>query len=154
LFKSLAGVNLVHAPYKGAALVITDVIAGHVPLGFVLLPGALPHMRTGKLKALAVTTEQRVNAARNLPTMAEAGVSGLVLFDWTGILVPAGTPNEVISRLNQEISKAVRAPELHQRWVEQGFEPRTGTSDEMAALIKADINKWGRIIKQTGIGAE
>jgi tripartite-type tricarboxylate transporter receptor subunit TctC len=154
MFKSLTGVDIVHAPYKGAALVITDVVAGHVPIGFVLLPGALPQVRAGKLKALAVTSDQRVSAAPNLPTMAEAGVPGLDLFDWAGVLVPAGTPNEVISRLNQDISKAVRSPQIRQRWIEQGFEPRTATPDELAAVIKSDVDKWGRIVRQAGIRAE
>jgi tripartite-type tricarboxylate transporter receptor subunit TctC len=154
MFKSLTGVDIVHAPYKGAALVVTDVVAGHVPIGFVLLPGALPQMRAGKLKALAVTADQRVSSAPNLPTMAEAGVPGLDLFDWAGILVPAGTPHEVISRLNQDISKAVRSPEMRQRWIEQGFEPRATTTDELAAAIKSDVDKWGRIVRQAGIRAE
>jgi len=153
-FKSLAGVDLVHVPYKGAALVITDVIAGHVPIGFVLLPGALPQVRAGKLKALAVTTNQRVAAAPNLPTMAEAGVPGLDLVDWAGILVPAGTPNEVISRLNQDISKVVRSTEVRQRWIDQGLEPRATTSDELAAAIKSDIDKWGKIVRDAGIRSE
>jgi tripartite-type tricarboxylate transporter receptor subunit TctC len=153
-FKSLAGVDLVHVPYKGAALVITDVIAGHVPIGFVLLPGALPQVRAGKLKALAVTTNQRVAAAPNLPTMAEAGIPGLDLVDWAGILVPAGTPNEVISRLNQDISKVVRSTEVRQRWIDQGLEPRATTSDELAAAIKSDVDKWGKIVRDTGIRSE
>jgi tripartite-type tricarboxylate transporter receptor subunit TctC len=154
MFKSLTGADLVHAPYKGAALVITDAVAGHVPIGFVLLPGALPQVRAGKLKALAVTSDQRVSAAPNLPTMAEAGVPGLDLVNWAGILVPAGTPHEVISRLNQDISKAARSPEMRQRWIEQGLEPRVTTTDELAAVIKSDVDKWGRIIRQAGIRAE
>jgi tripartite-type tricarboxylate transporter receptor subunit TctC len=154
LFKSLAGVDLVHAPYKGAALVVTDVIAGHVPIGFVLLPGALSQMRAGKLKALAVTSDQRLSAAPNLPTMAEAGVPGLDLVDWAGILVPAGTPGEVVARLNREISKSARSPELRQRWVEQGLEPKTSSSEELAAVIRSDVDKWSRIVKQAGIRAE
>ena len=133
---------------------VTDVIAGHIPIGFVLLPGALPQVRAGKLKALAVTSDQRVSAAPNLPTMAEAGVPGLDLFDWASILVPAGTPHEVISRLNQDIAKAVRSPELRQRWIEQGFEPRVTTTDGLAAAIQSDVDKWGRIVRQAGIRAE
>jgi tripartite-type tricarboxylate transporter receptor subunit TctC len=153
-FKSVAGVDLVHAPYKGAALVITDVVAGHIPIGFVLLPGALPQVRAGKLKALAVTTDQRVNAAPNLPTMAEAGVPGLDLSDWAGIFVPAGTPNAVISRLGKEISIVVNSPELRQRWVEQGLEPKVRTPSEMAVVIKSDVDNWNRIVRQAGIRAE
>jgi tripartite-type tricarboxylate transporter receptor subunit TctC len=153
-FKSLTGVDLVHAPYKGAALVINDVVAGHVPIGFVLLPGALPQVRAGKLKALAVTSDRRVDAAPDLPTMAEAGVPGLDLFDWAGIFVPAGTPHEVISRLNQSISKVVHSPEMRQRWIEQGLEPRAATPDELAAVIKSNVEKWGRIVRETGVRAE
>jgi tripartite-type tricarboxylate transporter receptor subunit TctC len=153
-FRSIVGIDMVHAPYKGAALVINDVVAGHIPIGFVLLPGALPQIRAGKLKALAVTAEQRVNAAPNVPTMAEAGVPGLDLSDWGGILVPAGTPGEVIVRLNQEISKAVNTPEVRQRWVEQGLEPKTATPSELSSLIKSDVDKWNRIIKQAGVRAE
>jgi tripartite-type tricarboxylate transporter receptor subunit TctC len=153
-FRSIVGVDMVHAPYKGAALVINDVVAGHIPIGFVLLPGALPQIRAGKLKALAVTAEQRVSAAPNVPTMAEAGAPGLDLSDWGGILVPAGTPGEVIARLNQEVSKAVNTPEVRQRWVEQGLEPKTATPAELSSLIKSDVDKWNRIIKQAGVRAE
>ena len=153
-FKSLAGVELVHAPYKGAALVINDVVAGHIPIGFVLLPGALPQVRVGKLKALAVTADQRVTSAPNLPTMAEAGVPGLELSDWGGIFVPAGTPTEVISRLSQGISKCVSSAGLRQRWVEQGLEPKAATPSEIAALIKSDVDKWNRIVRQAGIRVE
>jgi tripartite-type tricarboxylate transporter receptor subunit TctC len=153
-FRSIAGVDLVHAPYKGAALVINDVVAGHIPIGFVLLPGALPQIRASRLKPLAVTAEQRVKAAPDVPTMAEAGVSGLDLSDWGGILVPKGTPGEVIARLNQEISKAVNTPEVRQRWIEQGLEPKTATPAELSSLVKSDVDKWHRIIKQAGIRAE
>ena len=103
---------------------------------------------------MAVTSNQRVAAAPNLPTMAEAGVSGLDLVDWAGILVPAGTPNEVISRLNQDISKVVRSSEIRQRWIDQGLEPRVTTSDELSAAIKSDVDKWGRIIRDVGIRSE
>lgn len=153
-FKSLAGVDLVHVPYKGAALVITDVIAGHVPVGFVLLPGALPQMRAGKLKALAVTTSQRVAAAPNLPTMAEAGVPGVDIVDWAGVFAPAGTPNDVVSRLNQDIAKVVSSAEIRQRWIDQGLEPRIATSDEVATTIRSDVDKWGKIVRDTGIRPE
>ena len=150
LFKSLAGVDMVHVPYKGASLVITDVIAGHVPVGFVLLPGAMAHLRSGKLKVLAVTTEQRVGALPNVLTMSEAGVP-LVLFDWAGIFAPAGTPIDVVARLNQELARVTGSPAMRQRWIEQGFEPKTSTADETAALMKADADKWARVVKQTGI---
>jgi tripartite-type tricarboxylate transporter receptor subunit TctC len=154
LFKSTAGIDLVHVPYKGAALVITDVIAGHVPIAFVTLAAALPQVRTGKLKALAVTSDKRASAAPGIPTMAEAGLPGLELSEWFGILVPAGTPKPVISRLNQEIVKAVQSPEVQGRFMEQGLEPVSTSVDEFAAVIRADIDKLAKIIKQAGIRAE
>ena len=154
LFKSTAGVNLVHVPYKGAALVITDVIAGHVPIAFVTLAAALPHVRSGKLKALAVTSERRSPAAPNIPTMSEANLPGIEIVEWFGILVPAGTPKPVISRLNDEIVKAVRSPELHARLAEQGLDPVSTSVDEFAAVIRSDIDKLAKIIKKAGIRAE
>jgi tripartite-type tricarboxylate transporter receptor subunit TctC len=154
LFKSTAGIDLVHVPYKGAALVITDVIAGHVPIAFVTLAAALPQVRTGKLKALAVTSDRRASAAPGIPTMAEAGLPGLELSEWFGILVPAETPKPVISRLNQAIVKAVQSPEVQGRFVEQGLEPVSTSVHEFAAVIRADIDKLAKIIKQAGIRAE
>ena len=154
LFKSLAGVDIVHIPYKGAALVITDVVAGHVPVGFVLLPGAMGQLRSGKLRALAVTTEERVSAVPDVPTMRQAGVRDLVLFDWSGLFAPAGTPKDVIARLSAEVKKVVSSPQMRQRSVEQGFEPKALSAEEMAALMKSDVEKWTRIIKQTGTRLE
>jgi len=154
LFKSMAGVDLVHVPYKGAALVITDVIAGHVPVAFVTLPAALPQVRAGKVKALAVTSDKRSPVALDIPTMSEAGLLGLDISEWFGILVPAGTPKAVLSRLNEEIVKAVHSPEVRERFTAQGLEPATTTIDEFAAVIKSDIGKLARIIKQAGIRAE
>lgn len=154
LFKSLAGVDIVHVPYKGAALVITDVVAGHVPVGFVLLPGAMGQLRSGKLRALAVTTEERVSAVPDVPTMRQAGLRDLVLFDWSGLFAPAGTPKDVIARLSTEVKKVVSSPPMRQRSVEQGFEPKALSAEEMTALIKSDAEKWARIIKQTGTRLE
>jgi tripartite-type tricarboxylate transporter receptor subunit TctC len=154
LFKSLAGVDIVHVPYKGAALVITDVVAGHVPVGFVLLPGAMGQLRSGKLRALAVTTEERVSAVPDVPTMRQAGVRDLVLFDWSGLFAPAGTPKDVIARLSAEVRKVVLSPQMRQRSVEQGFEPKALSGEEMAALMKSDAEKWARIVKQTGTRLE
>jgi tripartite-type tricarboxylate transporter receptor subunit TctC len=154
LFKSLAGVDIVHVPYKGAALVITDVVAGHVPVGFVLLPGAMGQLRSGKLRALAVTTEERVSAVPDVPTMGQAGVPDLVLFDWSGLFAPAGTPKDVIARLSAEVKKVVLSPQMRKRSVEQGFEPKALSAEEMTALMASDAEKWARIVKQTGTRLE
>jgi tripartite-type tricarboxylate transporter receptor subunit TctC len=154
LFKLTAGVDLVHVPYKGAALVITDVLAGHLPTGFVTLAAALPQLRTGKIKALAVTSEKRSSAAPDVVTMTEAGLAGLVMAEWFGILSPAGTPRSVVFHLNKQINDAVRSPEVHARFAEQGLEPVTATTEDFAGLIKADITKMAAIIKKAGIKLE
>lgn len=154
LFKSIAGVNLPHVPYKGAALVITDVIGSHIPIAFVTLAAALPQVRAGRLKSLAVTSDKRSPAASSIPTMSEAGQPGVEVVEWFGILVPAATPKPVISRLNEEIVKVVRSPEVHGRFSEQGLEPVTTSVDEFASVIRSDIAKMAGIIKKAGIRAE
>jgi tripartite-type tricarboxylate transporter receptor subunit TctC len=153
LFKVSAGVDLVHVPYKGAALVITDVTAGHVPTGFVTLAAALPQLRAGKLKGLAVTSDKRSAAAPNVPTMAESGFRDFVITEWFGILAPAATPKPIVARLNKEINTAVQSPEVQARFSEQGLEPITATPEEFATLMKSDISKMGTIIKKAGIRA-
>jgi tripartite-type tricarboxylate transporter receptor subunit TctC len=154
LFKLTAGVDLVHVPYKGAALVITDVLAGHLPTGFVTLAAALPQVRTGKVKALAVTGDKRSAAAPDVVTMTEAGLAGLVMTEWFGILSPAGIPRSIVAHLNKEINDAVRSPEVHSRFAEQGLEPVAVTSEDFASLIKSDIAKMAAIIKKAGIKLE
>jgi tripartite-type tricarboxylate transporter receptor subunit TctC len=120
-------------------------------MGFVLLPGAMGHLRSGKLRALAVTTEERMSAMPDLPTMSQAGVRDLVLFDWSGLFAPAGTPKDAIAKLGAEVRKVAQSPQMRQRSLEQGFEPKALSADEMAALMKTDTEKWARIVKQTGI---
>jgi len=154
LFRSMAGVNVVHVPYKGAALVITDVIAGHIPAAFVTLAAALPQVRTGKLKALGVTSNKRSPAAPNIPTMSETGPFGLDVVEWFGIFVPAKTSKPVIHRLNEEISRAVQSPEVSGRFLEQGLEPVSTSIDEFQTIIRADIGKLAKIIKKAGIKPE
>ncbi len=154
LFKSVAGVNLPHVPYKGAALVITDIIGNHIPVAFVTLAAALPQVRAGKLKSLAVTSDKRSPAASTIPTMSEAGQPGVEVVEWFGILAPAASPKPVIAKLNDEIVKAVRSPEVNGRFSEQGLEPVTTSVDEFAVVIKADIEKLAGIIKKAGIRME
>jgi tripartite-type tricarboxylate transporter receptor subunit TctC len=154
LFRSKTGVNLVHVPYKGAAFVITDIIAGHLPTAFVTLPAGLPHVRTGKVKALAVTAEKRSAAAPQIPTMAEAGVPGVIYNEWSGILAPAGTPQPVVARLHREFSATLSEPGLQARLVDQGFEPLLMSSEAYAALIRADIERMATLVRQLGIRAD
>jgi tripartite-type tricarboxylate transporter receptor subunit TctC len=154
LFKSAAGIDLVHVPYKGAAFVITDVIAGHVPVGFVTLGAAMPHLRSGKLKALAVTTAQRWEAAPELPTMGDAGLPQVQLVDWTGFFVPARTPKAAVERLNEVVQRSLAAPELRARLREQGLEAQGSTSAELAAELRSDVARLGRVAKEAGIRAD
>jgi tripartite-type tricarboxylate transporter receptor subunit TctC len=151
--KLTAGVDLVPVPYKGAALAIADVVAGHVPTGFVTLAAALPQLRTGKLRALAVTSVQRSAAAPAVATMAESGLPSVVIAEWFGILAPAATPKAVVYQLNQEINSVLQTPEVQARFSEQGFEPMTRTIDYFESLIKSDISQMGMIIKRAGIRA-
>jgi len=152
LFKLQAGVDLVHVPYKGGAPLIGDLVGGHVDIGFLTMADFLPQARTGKLKALAIISGKRWNAAPDIPTFAEVGLPGLeIVSGWFGILAPAGTPKDVVSRLNEEIVRAVRSPEVQGRFAEQGFEPITTTTDEFAARIRSDLVKWAKIVKDAGI---
>jgi tripartite-type tricarboxylate transporter receptor subunit TctC len=154
LFKSAANINLVHVPYKGAAFVITDVIAGHVPVGFVTLGAAMPHLRSGKLKALAVTTNTRWSAAPELPTMADAGLPQVHLVDWSAIFVPARTPKEAIERLNEVVQRSLAAPELRARLKEQGLEVQGSSSAQLAAEMRSDVARLSKIVKDAGIRAD
>jgi tripartite-type tricarboxylate transporter receptor subunit TctC len=151
MFKSLTSVDLVHVPYKGAGPVMTDVIGGHVSVAFVTLAAALPQVRAGRLKSLAITSDRRWSTLPDVPTMSEAGVRGLEILEWFGILAPASTPRALISRLNGEIVSIVREPDVHRNLIERGLEPQTMTSDDFRAVIRSDIVKWSKAIKQTGI---
>jgi len=154
LFKLTAGIDLVHVPYKGAALVVTDVLAGHVPTGFVTLAAALPQLHAGKLKALAVTSDKRSAAAPAIPTMTESGVPGVVIVEWFGILAPAATPKTVTSRLNSAINNVAQSSEVQGRFTEQGLESLTTTVEDFVNLIKSDMDKLAAIIRKAGIRAE
>jgi tripartite-type tricarboxylate transporter receptor subunit TctC len=154
LFKSVTGVNMVHVPYKGAALVINDVIAGHIPVAFVTLAAAVPHIMSGKLRALGVTSAQRSAAAPDVPTMAEAGVAGVEVVEWLGVFAPSATPRPIVDRLAADIAATARTPELAKRLTEQGLEPRSASTGEFAAIIRSDIERLGRVIRQANIRAE
>src|SRR4051812_6122033 len=143
LFKSLAGVDIVHVPYKGATG-ITDLIAGAVQLSFAGLPQTLPHVKAGRLKGLAVTTLRRAAALPELPTIAEAGVPGYDVDPWYGVIAPAGTPRAIVERLNVAFARALAAPDIKEKFMLQGIEPRASTPGEFAALIDKEIAKWSK----------
>jgi tripartite-type tricarboxylate transporter receptor subunit TctC len=154
LFKMAAGVNLVHVPYKGAGPAMIDVMAGHVPIAFVTLAAALPHVRAGKLSSLAITGTARWPALPGVPTMAEAGLSGVEVVEWFGLLAPARTGKGVIVRLSDEAAKIVRSSEIQQRLAEQGLEPVATSGEQFAAVIRSDIVKLAGVIRQAGIRAD
>src|SRR5262249_15498538 len=154
LFKSAAGIDLVHVPYKGAAFVITDVMAGHVPVGFVTLGAAMPHLRSGKLRALAVTTAQRWDSAPELPTMGDAGLPQVHLVDWSGFFVPARPPKAAVERLKEAGQRGLAAPELRARLREQGLDAQGSSSAELAAEIKSDVARLGRVVREARIRAD
>jgi len=151
LFKSLAGVDLVHIPYKGSAPAALDLIAGRLHVVFENLPTILPHVRSGKLKMLAVGTKTRSALVPEYPTVAEAGVPGYESSTAFGVLAPSKTPAAIITRLNQESSKAVQRPDSRDKLSGLGLEPVGGTPHQYAAHLKEELAKYGRIVKATGI---
>ncbi|HSC95310.1 MAG TPA: tripartite tricarboxylate transporter substrate binding protein [Burkholderiales bacterium] len=154
LFKVMTGTDMVHVPYKGAAPAMVDLIAGHVQVSFPTISGGLPHARAGRLRALATTGAKRSLATPDLPTMIEAGVPGYVAVNWFGTVVPAKTPAAVVSRLSQEIARALRLPEVGERLLSQGMEPMSNAPEEFAAYIKSEMTKWAKVVKASGAKAE
>jgi tripartite-type tricarboxylate transporter receptor subunit TctC len=154
LFNSLAGVKMVHVPYKGASQGLTDLIGGRLQLSFDNIPPAIPHVRSGKLRALAVTATKRSPLLPELPTVAEAGLPGFDVSAWFGLLVPAATPRPVVQRLHGETVKALRDPALRERLEALGFEVVGSTPEDFAARIGTETTRWGRIIKESGAKAD
>jgi tripartite-type tricarboxylate transporter receptor subunit TctC len=154
LFKSLAGIQMEHVPYKGSGPAIQDVMAGHVPLMFDTTVVAAPHIQSGKVRALAVTSTKRVGSLPNVPTMAESGVKGYEIVSWQGIFAPAGTPKEVVQRLNAEVVKILAMPDVRERLAGLGLDPVGNTPDEFAAFQKGEIAKWAKVVKEAKISAD
>jgi len=153
-FKSVARIDLLHIPYKGSAPALTDLIAGQVSVCFCTLPPTLAHARSGRLRALAVTTAKRSSAAPDVPTVAEAGVAGYEMSQWYGMLAPAGTPLPVLERISAEMRKAMALPELRSRLQAEGADPVGSTPQEFTAFFKAEIAKWTRTVQAAGIRSE
>ena len=154
LFSSMTHVELVHVPYKGSGPALTDLIGGQVQLMFSNLTAALPYVKTGRLRALAVTGEKRSPAAPELPTVMEAGVPGYVVISWFGILLPAGAPRELITRLNSELAQVMRAPDIRERLATDGAEPTFSTPEKFGDFIKAEIAQWSKVIRDAKIAPE
>ena len=151
LFRKRAGIDIVHIPYKGSAPALIDVLAGTTPLMFVNLLSGLPLVRSGKLRALAVGTTERLRALPDVPTVSQAGVPGYQFEAWFGVIAPAGTPVAVVERLNSEFRKVLAAPEVRDRLLnEGGMEPVGGSAAQFARLIAAEREHWGKLVKETG----
>lgn len=150
LFNTMAGVKIAHVPYKGSAPALTDVIAGQVPFMFDTMLSAMPFVKAGKLKALAVSSPQRSPAAPDVPTIAESGLPGYETFAWNGLLAPAGTPPAVIARLNEELKKALESPQVRERFGLQGFAATWTTPEQSRSFIGAEVAKWAKTVKASG----
>jgi tripartite-type tricarboxylate transporter receptor subunit TctC len=151
LYKRMAGIDIVHVPYKGLAPALTDLIGGQIQASFADVNLVLKNIEAGKLRALAVTGSKRFNVLPDVPTVAEAGVPGYRAETWYGLSAPAGTPPAIISRLYTEVRKAVDSPELQKQFVAQGLVPASLTTAEYSALIREDYNKWAKLIKEANI---
>jgi len=150
LFKSVAGVNMTHVPYKGAPQAVTDLIGGSVNLMFNSIPPALPHIKSGRLKLLAVASARRSPQLADVPTIDEAGVPGFQAITWFGLVAPAKTPKQIIARLNELTVRVVRAPELKSQLETLGYEAVGGSPGEFAAFIRAESEKYAKAVKLSG----
>jgi tripartite-type tricarboxylate transporter receptor subunit TctC len=154
LFNAMAGVRMVHIPYKGSPPAVTDLLAGEVALMFSPSSTVLPHVKTGRLRALAVTTAARLPSLPELPTVAESGLKGYETITWFGFVAPARTPPAVVARLNAEIVKVLALPEVRNLFASQGIETLGGTPDHFASYIRDEIAKWAKAIQLSGARAE
>jgi tripartite-type tricarboxylate transporter receptor subunit TctC len=151
LFKSMAGVDVVHIPFKGSGQALIDVVAGRVSMIFDNMPSALPHIKGGKLRALGVTGSKRSGALPEVPTIAEAGVPGYESLSWSGFAAPAGTPRDIVQRLNRESVAILAAAEMKQKLAEQGADAIGGPPEAFAAHIRAEREKWGKLVRERNI---
>jgi tripartite-type tricarboxylate transporter receptor subunit TctC len=154
MFKSLTNVNITHIPYKGSAPAVTDLLGGQVMMMFDNIPSAIPHIKSGKLRALATTGAKRDPLLPDLPTMAEAGVAGYESGVWFGLSVPANTPREVIMKLNAEANKGTKSPEFVKRMTDLGYIIMGTSPETMAEMNKAEVQRWGPIVKASGAKAD
>ena len=150
LFKYMTGTDIVHVPYKGGAPAIGDLIAGHVELMFESTNSIAPHVRAGRVRALAVTGARRARSLPEVPTMSEAGVPGYEVTAWSGVIAPAGLPRSVLERLNAAVNAAISEPATRERLAEMGSEGGGGTPEDYAALIRRDSAKWAEVIRRSG----
>ena len=150
-FKSMTGTDIVHIPYKGTALAIPDIINGQISMMFDSIVSVMPHIRSGKVKALAISSQKRSSLLPELPTMAEAGVPGYTSDTYFGVFAPAGTPHDIIVRLNTELVKIVHENDTKERLLKLGAEPVGSTPEQLAAAVKSENAKWAKVIRDAGV---
>lgn len=153
MFKSMAGIELVHVPFKGNAEAMNSLMGGHVKIYFALVPAVLQHIKTGALRAIAVTTEERLPYLPDVPTIAELGFPGYEISSWQGVFAPAGTPKDVVGKINGELVRMLNVPEVRRRISQEGADPVGSTPDAFATRVKNEITKWTKVIKTSGIQA-
>ena len=154
LFKSVTGVQIMHIPYKGGSQAVTDLVGGQVQVMFPTLQAGFSYVTAGRLKAFAVTSAKRSILAPDLPTMAQAGFPGVEIGSWFALLAPAGTPKDIVARLDGEVKSALQTPDVAERLRALGYESFYMSSDELAAYLKSDLEKWTKVIRQAGIRAD
>jgi tripartite-type tricarboxylate transporter receptor subunit TctC len=154
LFKTQAGVRMQHIPYRGSGQMLPELLGGTLPVAFDNIASAIPHMKAGKLRALAVTTLQRSGVAPDVPTMAESGLPGYEISSWQAVFAPAGTPPAIVERLHQEIARILRLPDVSRRLGELGLDLSGMPPAELLALIKADVPRLGKVVRDSGAKAE
>ena len=154
MFKEAAGVDMVHVPYPGSPQVNAAIVAGEVAAGFVVPATAMPLVQSGRLKALAVSTEKKTAVLPAYPTVAEAGLPDVVSVAWNAVVAPAGTPRPVVDRLSRELTAIIRSDDVREKLVRIYFEPAGGTPEALAALMRSELARWTRIIEKTGASAD
>jgi tripartite-type tricarboxylate transporter receptor subunit TctC len=154
LFADMAGIKMIHIPYKGTGPALTDTMAGQVQMLFGSVGATLPQMSSGRLRAIAVTTSKRIAAAPDVPTIMESGVKGYDVILWHGLIAPKGLPRTILDRVNSELNKALQSKEMQDRLAGDGVSAAGGTPEQFAALIKKDIEVWRKVVQKAGVKAE
>ena len=154
LFKSMAGIDIVHVPYKGSAPMVNDLLGDHIDTAFDNTPNVLPQVNAGKLRALGVSSTTRSTLAADVPTVSEAGVPGYEVTVWFGVVGPAGMPPEIVRKLNTELNAILKMDDVKRRFQDQGVEPVGGTPSQFADHIRSEIQKWAKVVKDANIQPE
>jgi tripartite-type tricarboxylate transporter receptor subunit TctC len=154
LFKSATGAEIQHVPYKGGAPAMTDLLGGQIDVIFALVPECLPHLKVGKLRALAVTSDKRYPLLPDVPTTSEVGIRGMEVTSWNGLMVPSGTPRDIVSKINAELTRIAGTPEMRARIIDLGFQPVAMSVGDTENFIRTDVERWAKVIREANIKAD